>query len=101
MKRIKKKPHCITINQISYIEEIFNRFKIGKCILVGTLFDAISKLLKILDEELKNVQRKMECASYSLRFKIKVTFGHNCVTKRLVKFLSNFTKWIGMLPETM
>jgi len=38
-------------------------------------------------------------------FKTKVTFGHNLRYKtkkvRLVKFLSNFVKRIGMLPETM
>jgi len=38
---------------------------------------------------------------YSLRFKTKVTFGHNLHYETKGKFLSNFVKQIGMLPETM
>jgi uncharacterized membrane protein len=36
---------------------------------------------------------------YSLCFNIKVTFRHKVRYVRLVKFLSNFAKRIGMLPK--
>ena len=53
-----KEAHTIPMNQRSYIEQVLKRFNMEKCKPVGTLFDANSKLLKLLDEKFENVQRK-------------------------------------------
>ena len=61
-----KNTNIITMNQMSSIEEVLKSFNMKEYKPVGTLFDANSKLLKILDEEFGNVQKKkMEGVPYN------------------------------------
>ena len=50
-----REARTISMNQVSYIEEVLKCFNLEKCKLVGTLFNANSKNLKLLDEEFGNV----------------------------------------------
>ena len=56
----------MTMNQKSYIEEILKHFNMDECKPVGTPFNVNSKLLKLSDEELINVQREMKSAPYKV-----------------------------------
>ena len=59
-----REAHIITMNQKSYIDEIFKRLNMEDCKVVGTPFDVNFKLLKLSDDEFMNVQRKMEGIPY-------------------------------------
>ena len=55
-----KEARTITMNQMSYIKEILKRFNMEECKPVGTPFDGDSKLLKLPDEEFRNVHMEMK-----------------------------------------
>ena len=59
--------YIIIMNQKSYIKEILKHFKMEECKPVGTPFDVNSKLLKLSDEKIVNVQREMEGVLYKAR----------------------------------
>ena len=56
--------HIITMNKRNYIEEVLKCFNMEECKPVKTPLDVNSILLKLLDEEFVNVQRKMEGVPY-------------------------------------
>ena len=52
------------MNQRSYNKEVLKHVNMEKCNPVGPPFNTNSKLLRFLDEEFGNVQRKIEGAPY-------------------------------------
>lgn len=48
------------MNQMGYIEEILMQFNMDGCKPVRTLFDVNSKLLKLPDKEVVNVQKEIK-----------------------------------------
>ena len=94
MRRIEK-PYIITINQRRYIEEVLKRFNIEECKHVETPFNANSKLLSLLDEEFRNVQKEMKGVSYKagvgsliyamVATRANITFVMNTVSQFILK----------------
>ena len=63
---MNKEACTITMNQMSYLEEVFKRFNMEECKLVRIPFNANSKL-KLMDKKFGNVQRKMKSVLYKAR----------------------------------
>jgi hypothetical protein len=54
----------ITMSQGKYIEEVLKRFKMEECKPIGTPLDVKGSLLKLSDEEFKEVEEEMKAIPY-------------------------------------
>ena len=52
------------MNQRSYSKKVLKRFNMKDCKPVGNPFDANSKLLNLVNEEFRNLQREIESVPY-------------------------------------
>lgn len=81
------------MNQNNYIEEVLKNINMKKCQLVGSPFDVNYSLLKVLDEELQNLQGKK--IPYKVRIgiyiyamldiRVDITLAMNTVTQFMSK----------------
>jgi hypothetical protein len=55
-----REARTITMNQMTYVEEVLKHFNMEECKPIGTPFNVNSNLLKLSDEKIENVQREME-----------------------------------------